>query len=187
MSNGARCASADSSCSADVGPVTANGSGLRGDGSPHGQIPGSVPIPPSHHGHRLTGWPLRNAIELGALEGAVPSARIHTRQLLWEWGRAELHNDAGAVVSELVTNAVMATTGLGPAVPPVRLWLGSDAERVLVAVADVSPRPPVRLTPGPDDVGGRGLGLVEAFSSRWGWHPVTAGRLTKVVWAEFST
>jgi hypothetical protein len=26
---------------------------------------------------------------------------------------------------------------------------------------------------------------VEAFSSRWGWHPVTMAGLVKVVWAEW--
>jgi anti-sigma regulatory factor (Ser/Thr protein kinase) len=144
-----------------------------------------VPVPPSHHGHSLERWPLRNAITLGALEGAVPSARAHVSQLLWEWDRAELGQDAGVVVSELVTNAVLASADLRPAVAPVRVWLGSDTRCVLVAVADESPQAPVRLNLGPDAEGGRGLALVEAFSSRWGWHPTTMAELAKVVWAEW--
>jgi hypothetical protein len=65
----------------------------------------SVPVPPTHHDHSLDRWPLRDAITLGALEGAVPSARAHVRQLLWEWRHAELAQDASVVVSELITNA----------------------------------------------------------------------------------
>jgi hypothetical protein len=72
-----------------------------------------------------------------------------------------------------------------PVVAPVRVWLGSDTRCLLVAVADVSPRPPVRLNLDPDVEGGRGLALVEAFSSRWGWHPTPMAGLVKVVWAEW--
>lgn len=146
---------------------------------------GGAPVPASHHGHDLQRWPLRNAITFGALEGAVPSARAHLRQLLWEWRQAELGQDAGVVVSELVTNSVMASAELRPAVAPVLVWLGSDGHCVLVAVADASPQPPVRLSLGPDADGGRGLALVDALSSRWGWHPVTMSGLVKVVWAEW--
>jgi anti-sigma regulatory factor (Ser/Thr protein kinase) len=144
-----------------------------------------VPVPPSHHGHDLERWPLRDSITLGALEGAVPSARAHLRQLLWEWGQAELGQDAGVAVSELVTNSVAASAELRPAVAPVLVWLGSDGCCVLLAVADASPHPPVRLNLSPDADGGRGLALVEALSSRWGWHPVTMAGLVKVTWAEW--
>jgi anti-sigma regulatory factor (Ser/Thr protein kinase) len=122
---------------------------------------------------------------LGALEGAVPSARAHVRQVLREWNHAGLGEDAGLVASELVTNAVRASTGLGPAIAPVRIWLGSDTHHVLLAVADASPRPPVRLNLAPDAEGGRGLALVEALSARWGWHPTTMASLAKIVWAEW--
>src|ERR1022692_1141720 len=40
-----------------------------------------VPLPP--------GWSLRSCLELGALPSAVPCARLHTRQVLWEWGVLE--------------------------------------------------------------------------------------------------
>ncbi len=32
-------------------------------------------------------WPLQSFLELGALPGAVPSARLHARHLMWEWGK----------------------------------------------------------------------------------------------------
>ncbi len=144
-----------------------------------------VPVPPSRHGHDLERWPLHNTLILGAVESAVPAARAHLRQLLGEWDRAEACPDAGVVVSELVTNALAASAGLRPAVAPVLVWLGSDRHCVLVAVADASPRPPMRLNLEPDAEGGRGLTLVEAFSSRWGWHPARTAGLAKVVWAEW--
>ena len=146
---------------------------------------GGVPVPPSHHGHDLERWPLHNTLILGAVESAVPSARAHLRQLLAEWDRAKACPDAGVVVSELVTNALAASAELRPAVAPVLLWLGSGDHCVLVAVADASPRSPMRLNLEPDAEGGRGLALVEAFSSRWGWHPASVAGLAKVVWAEW--
>lgn len=150
--------------------------------------PVSVPVPPCGHGHSTERWPLHDAITLGALDGAVPSARVHVRQLLWEWNHADLAPDASAVVSELVTNAVVASAGIRPAIAPVRIWLGSDGASVLVAVADASPQAPVRLNLARDAEGGRGLALVEALASRWGWyrvHPATADGLVKVVWADW--
>jgi anti-sigma regulatory factor (Ser/Thr protein kinase) len=174
---------------APMGGAHAAGSGTGAWHEAVTRLPGpgstQVPVPPFHHGHDLERWPLRNAITLGALNGAVPSARAHLRQLLWEWGQAELGQDAGIVVSELVTNAVIASAELRPTVAPVLVWIGSDSHCVLVAVADASPRPPMRLNLEPDADGGRGLALVEAFSSRWGWHPANMAELVKVVWAEW--
>jgi anti-sigma regulatory factor (Ser/Thr protein kinase) len=141
-------------------------------------------VPPSHHGHDLEHWPLRDTLMLGALADAVPIARVHLRQLLSGWGRAELSPDAGVVVSELVTNAVAASAGLRKAAP-VLVWLGTNGYCLLLAVADVSPQPPVRLDLGPDAEGGRGLALVEALSGRWGWYPATITGLKKIVWAEW--
>ena len=75
------------------------------------QPPARSPVPPSHHGHALARWPLRDFLELGALPGAVPCARAHTTQLLWEWGPglASLADSAELIVSELITNAVVAS------------------------------------------------------------------------------
>ena len=144
-----------------------------------------VAIPASHHGHDLDHWPLGDTLMLAALPDAVPSARMHLRQLLSGWGQAGLSPDAGVVVSELVTNSVAASAELRLAAAPVLVWLGSDGHCLLLAVADVSPRPPVRLTLGPDAEGGRGLALVEALSNRWGWHPASIAGQAKFIWAEW--
>jgi hypothetical protein len=51
-------------------------------------------------------WPLRTFLELGALPGAVPCARLHARNVLAEWGLAVFSESTGLLVSELVTNAI---------------------------------------------------------------------------------
>jgi hypothetical protein len=85
-------------------------------------------------------WPYRTFLELGALAGAVPSARLHARLVLLEWGLAALSESLELVVSELVTNGVRASRAMGR--DAVRMWLVSDLGRVVVFVWDASPQPP---------------------------------------------
>ena len=141
-----------------------------------------APVPPSQHqGTDMAGeWPLRDFIELGALPGAVPCARLHTRQVLWEWGLTALTESVELLVSELLTNAVAASQSV-EAIFPVRLWLLGSRARVAILVWDANPRSPVRVEPGEDAQGGRGLLLVETISTRWGSYP--ARETGKVVWA----
>ena len=152
----------------------------------------AVPVPPCHHGHRFAHqWPLRTGLDLGPLPSAVPCARAHVQTVLWEWGRAELGDDVGLTVTELIGNAIKASRDLtpDPPLPPVRLWLAAEPTTglVLVLVGDASPQPPVHLDVDPDAASGRGLHLVEALSGRWGWYPVDAAGTVKVVWAEWAT
>lgn len=128
-------------------------------------------------------WPLLSALEFGPLPGAVPCARLHTRQMLWEWRQAALADITELVVSELVTNAIHATSVIGSP-GPIRFWLASDGARVLVAVGDDSPHPPRRIDPTDDTENGRGLLLVEALSSDRGWYATGQRQPAKVVWAE---
>jgi anti-sigma regulatory factor (Ser/Thr protein kinase) len=126
-------------------------------------------------------WPLRSFLELGALPGAVPCARLHARQVAWEWGLAGLSYDTELLVCELLSNAIAAARAMQPAWP-VRLWLLSDAAQIAVVVWDASPQPPVLTQAGAAAERGRGLLLVEAISSRWGWYPAQ-DTIGKVVWA----
>jgi anti-sigma regulatory factor (Ser/Thr protein kinase) len=163
--------------------------------------------PPFHHRRpqwpRTGTWARRTHLELGALPGAVPCARLHARQVLWEWRLSDLNEAAELVVSELVTNAVQASVeaarpGLDdsePArVPAVWLWLTSDGRQVVVEVGDGSPRPPVPADPERDEEGGRGLLLVETLSQAWGYYfpadePDADGAkkaAQKIVWALFT-
>jgi hypothetical protein len=164
--------------------------------------------PPFHHRlqerPRTGGWGLRTHLELGALRGAVPCARLHTRQVLWEWGLSDLNEAAELVVSELTTNAVQASAdaarpGLdddeAPGMPCVWLWLASDGRQVVAEVGDSSPRPPLPAGPRRDGEGGRGLLLVETASRSWGYYfpadeaDAADGQrkvIRKVVWALFT-
>jgi Histidine kinase-like ATPase domain len=136
-------------------------------------------------------WPLWSYLELGALSSAVPCARLHARQVVWEWGLEALTEAIELIVSELVTNGVRASVGVTrtrykdrwtTGVPPVRLWICSDRTNVLVQVWDGSDRKPVRQDVAADAVGGRGLLLVEALSADWGTY-TPEGSTGKVVWA----
>ena len=135
-----------------------------------------------------TTWPLGSSLELGALPGAVPCARLHTKQVLWEWRLGSLSEVAGLLVSELTTNAIQTVAGRGePAF--IRLRLSSDKTRVLIEVWDADPRPPKPKALDMDDMppvgdeGGRGLFLVATLSTRWGWYPMREWG-GKAVWAE---
>ena len=135
-------------------------------------------------------WPLRSYLELGALPTAVPCARLHTRQLVWEWGLDGLAESAELLVSELVTNAVQAMEGQDDQ-PAVCLRLSSDNTRLLIEVWDTDPRPPAPIDLGADGIpnleeeGGRGLFLVAALSRRWSWY-LTQNPTGKVVWCELA-
>ncbi len=136
----------------------------------------------------MTGpWSRYSYLELGALPGAVPCARLHVRHLLREWELTGLAADTELLVSELVTNAVKATVGRDGLA--VSLRLSGDSTRILVEVWDADPRPPVLKPlgddglPDPGGEGGRGLFLVAMLSSRWNWYP-TQDPPGKVVWCE---
>lgn len=145
-----------------------------------------VPVLPSH-AHAAAGadqWLLRDFLELGALPSAVPCARLHARLVIQEWGLTVLADSVELVVSELITNAVHASLGLGLATP-VRLWLLGDAEQVLIIVWDASPSMPIHTNVSAEAEGGRGLVLVGATSSRWGTSASPSGG--KTVWALITT
>jgi hypothetical protein len=159
--------------------------------------------PPFHHlpqQRPMNGsWALRTHLELGALRGAVPCARLHARHVLWEWGLSDLDEPVELVVSELVTNALQASVGLSsempgyeeesPGLPCVWLWLASDSRQLVIEVGDGSPRAPALAETEQDVEGGLGLLLVESVSRRWGYYfPADEDEsqrkiIRKVVWA----
>jgi anti-sigma regulatory factor (Ser/Thr protein kinase) len=146
-----------------------------------------MPAPARWAGQLASEWPLQSFLELGALDGAVPSARLHARHLLSEWGLGALADDAEAVVSELVTNAVQASRAMTHAA--IRLWLATDRLQAVICVWDANPQPPARIDAADDAESGRGLLLVEALSKQWDWFPAEPGSPSadghhgKIVWA----
>jgi anti-sigma regulatory factor (Ser/Thr protein kinase) len=84
--------------------------------------------------------------------------------------------DAMLVVSELVTNAVQHSHG------EITLRAAADGNCLRLEVGDRSPVAHLRAgQAGVDDETGRGLALVDALSTRWGWSSTTSGTH---VWAE---
>ncbi|MFF6879344.1 SpoIIE family protein phosphatase [Streptomyces sp. NPDC012474] len=120
--------------------------------------------------------PLRESWTVWRVPQAVGHARRFARRTLRSWGVTAEYDAVLLVVSELVTNALVHTDG------KVRMDLTLVNNRLRVAIADASPRSPVRPSSiGWEATGGRGVLLVEAVSATWGTLPVSGG---KQVWAE---
>ncbi|WP_158857452.1 DUF6415 family natural product biosynthesis protein [Streptomyces sp. NRRL B-1347] len=104
---------------------------------------------------------------------AVSGLRHAFTDALRTWGVAQMVDDVGLVVTELVTNALIHGTACDGAV------LSHGHGLLLVEVADTSAVAPVQVRV-PSGSGGRGLALVGTLSQDWGW---TLHRHGKRVWA----
>ncbi|HEY6494289.1 MAG TPA: ATP-binding protein [Trebonia sp.] len=124
-------------------------------------------------------------LELGALLTAPSCARAWTRQVLRDWQLSVLSDTVELVVSELITNAMLASRRLGR--PFVRLTLSLHDCELAISVHDYSAGVPKPGNAADEDENGRGLALVEAISSRSGWHTFDDGTPGKVVWAVLQT
>jgi len=138
-------------------------------------------------GPASTRWPLASSLVLGALDTAPSCARLHASSVLHEWGLADLAETAELIVSELVTNAVQASTEPAaqpqPGLPVVHLRLLADRFRVIVEVWDGNPQAPTLKETATDQEHGRGLMLIDALCERWGSEAVPSWG-GKVLWAE---
>ena len=124
---------------------------------------------------------LRAVLDLGAVPTAPGCARAWTRQILREWRLDALSEAAEGIVSELVTNAALASRQL--VLPVIGLVVTFDRGELAILVRDFCPGVPQPRQVGADDESGRGLMLVEAMSDRSGWYPFEDGAPGKVVWA----
>ena len=139
---------------------------------------------PSHPGHPQPGpatWPLHAVLDLGALPTAPGCGRAWTRQIACEWQLAPLADSAEIITSELLTNAVLASSGLDR--PAIRLTLLCDRARLVILVRDHHPAAPAPRPAADDEENGRGLMLVEAIGDQFGWYRPGDGTPGKVVWA----
>ena len=112
------------------------------------------------------------ALTLPSTPDSARKARFYTRAALSYHHLSDYADDAETVTSELVTNAI---AHAGSAL----LWLdimhlGTGA--VTVIVTDPSPRPPVKRDLPGDIERGRGLHIVDALSTAWGWRPRNPGK-----------
>jgi hypothetical protein len=132
----------------------------------------------------------RNHLELVATPRAASEARRHVRKILADWGYDHLIDAAELVISELATNALIATSRLAPhhkadwaPGSPGRIWI--DLFRgptfVVLDVWDASSDRPQPQVAAPDEEGGRGLALIETLAKYWGYRWLPGGG--KIVWA----
>jgi Histidine kinase-like ATPase domain len=128
---------------------------------------------------KYAAWPFAAEVELGTWPIAVPCARRFVGETLAAWGVSWLADDAIAVASELVTNAIEATWPHN-ARQAVKLWLMSDgAANLVIEVWDGAEGMPEEQ---PADVlteSGRGLAIVAELCRTWGVYSQCRG---KVVW-----
>jgi anti-sigma regulatory factor (Ser/Thr protein kinase) len=80
---------------------------------------------------------------------------------------------AELMVSELATNCVLHGK------TSFHLTIQSSANSIRVEVADCGDGAPTMQSPGPDDLTGRGLRIVDMLSDQWGVEPRLGG---KAVW-----
>ncbi|CAK7284849.1 ATP-binding protein [Streptomyces misionensis] len=108
----------------------------------------------------------------------VPAARRLLVEQARAWGvplNEETACTVSVVASELVTNAVVHTTGT------VTISLYHQPGRLLIEVLDTSSDVPLVHEAGIEEEHGRGMALVGALAARIGWQHVDRG---KRVWAE---
>jgi len=129
--------------------------------------------------------PLRAVLDLGAVPTAPGCARAWTRVILHEWQLSGLSDAGELIVSELATNALLASRREGAA--SFRLILTLDRDELAILVRDYCRSVPRPQDAGEDDETGRGLLLVQAMSSRSGWYPADDGTPGKAVWAVLET
>lgn len=118
-------------------------------------------------------------MQLGPSPANIAVARRWAGERIAEWGDPDVVDRLQLVVSELVTNAVVhAGTGC-------ELTLRVVGPVLTIEVTDGSPEQPTVREAGTEveDLGGRGLHIVEAFTLSWGSRPTGTA---KTVWAEMA-
>lgn len=119
----------------------------------------------------------RASVDFTPTQFSPRAAREHTRTLLGPWLTDEEIEDVALLVTELVTNAVR------HAGSRIRLSIELDEHCLRVEVFDESLEEPIVRVPSPDELGGRGLLLVDAIATNWGCQFGDDG---KIVWFELA-
>lgn len=121
-------------------------------------------------------------LRLPAQASSVGVARRQVRSALSGWGLAELGDDAGLVVSELFTNAVVHS---GSDHVACLLWTAGGTLHIEVVDEGRGPAGPQARAAADGDENGRGLALVAHLAEGWGVRPPAHGT-GRAVWATLS-
>ena len=118
------------------------------------------------------GWPISSTYELPASPASPALARGFARSALGGYP-GDFVDTVLLLVSELITNAVIH----GQSAP--RMHIQAVGGQIRVSVDDESRDAPVVPEQGVEALeAGRGLMLVDALASRWGWTPIERGKRT---------
>jgi hypothetical protein len=104
------------------------------------------------------------------------AARRFVTETLRQWGAGEIAPDAGLLVTELATNAVVHARS------DFTVTISARSEAVRIAVRDASPLPDADPHAPLIAASTRGLGIVAAVAGQWGTELL--GDKGKIVWAE---
>ncbi|MET9875800.1 ATP-binding protein [Actinacidiphila glaucinigra] len=121
-------------------------------------------------------------LRLPAQASSVGVARRQVRSALSRWGLVGLGDDAGLVVSELFTNAVVHS---GSDHVACLLWTARDKLHIEVVDEGRGPAGPLPRTAADSEESGRGLALVAHLAEGWGVRPPALGT-GRAVWAILS-
>ncbi len=139
-------------------------------------MPGAVPPALSRHCR----------ISLAPAPESTRTARDFTLTTLRGWSLDALIQDTSLVVSELVANAIRHGTTVAEIQAggtPVGLSWQCQGSGLVCTVTDRSARPPVLAPADSDAESGRGLQVVHALATAWGWTMLACRE--KAVWAAF--
>jgi hypothetical protein len=179
------------------------------DSEPGFNTPALLPVPSA-----WWETPAVTSCVLAASPESARAARHFTREILQAWGFGELVDEAETIIGELVVNAVQHGTAPqaigwpdhGPNVHPhprawdawssqasqgrsepeiLKLCLLKRVSEVMLAVIDASDDAPTPRQPDWVRESGRGLQIVDALSTVWGWSPIEGHG--KAVWAVLPT
>jgi anti-sigma regulatory factor (Ser/Thr protein kinase) len=137
-------------------------------------------VPPSGYRSsptiRTSGEPLQSSKVFVPAGEAIAAARSFVADALRTWGAMPpLIDDAMLLTSEMATNALV------HAHSPFRISVARADGVISFAVQDATSRTPQKRNVDAQSAMGRGMGIVDALSSRWGCDVLPTG---KVVWAE---
>ncbi|AZQ36139.1 ATP-binding protein [Streptomyces cyaneochromogenes] len=130
----------------------------------------------SHEG----GLGARYGTDFALGEHSARHLRRVLRRYLAAWEMDDLYDAASLALTELIANVVRHCPDRRAAVLILRL---PEGQGLRVEVTDASACPPLSTAVDELAEGGRGVGIVEAVTDRWGWVPL-ADRPGKTVWFE---